>query len=312
MQVPHDTAQPPLLGIIGFGAFARLMARHLGAHFHIRAFDPAIPPGSASGHPTVAITDMASAARCPIVVLATPVGALEEAVAAIAPHLGAGTLVLDVGSVKVIPAEIMTRGLPDTVDIVATHPLFGPQSARDGLAGLKIAVCPIRGRRGFRVAAFLRRALGLDVIVTTPQAHDQDAAVVQGLTHLIAKVLVKMEPLPTRMTTRSFDLIMQAVGMVRHDSPAVFQAIERSNPYSAAVRSRFFTLAAALDLELEDHAANALAKPLPAELTANTVQTSMSDRAGELVHDNDTCDDQAQPEKARPIQALLEPYPVLG
>ena len=32
---------------------------------------------------------------------------------------------------------------------------------------------------------------------------------VQGLTYLIAKVLVQMEPLPERMTTRSFDLRMQ-------------------------------------------------------------------------------------------------------
>ncbi|MBX3537305.1 MAG: prephenate dehydrogenase [Chelatococcus sp.] len=300
MQVPHNTAQLPLLGIIGFGAFARLMAHHLGAHFRIRAYDPALPAGSMEGLPAVEITDMASAARCPIVVLATPVSALKDVLADIAPHLGAGTLVLDVGSVKVIPAEIMARGLPSDVDIVATHPLFGPQSARDGLAGLKIAVCPIRGRRGLRVAAFLRRALGLDVIVTTPQAHDRDAAVVQGLTHLIAKVLVKMEPLPTRMTTRSFDLIMQAVGMVRYDAPAVFQAIERSNPYAAAVRNRFFTLAAALDLELEDHAAKA---------GTTALQASMADRAREDVNHNDAGDDQTQAEKGRPIQALLEPYP---
>jgi prephenate dehydrogenase len=116
--------------------------------------------------------------------------------------------------------------------------------------GLKIAVCPIRGDKGPRVAAFLRSVLGLDVIVTTPEAHDRDAAMVQGLTHLIAKVLVQMEPLPTRLTTRSFDLLLEAVGMVRHDAPEVFHAIERTNPYSREVRRRFFDLAYALDAEL--------------------------------------------------------------
>jgi prephenate dehydrogenase len=144
----------------------------------------------------------------------------------------------------------MRRGLPRHVDIIATHPLFGPQSARDGIVGLKIAVCPIRGDKGPRVAAFLRSVLGLDVIVTTPEAHDRDAAMVQGLTHLIAKVLVQMEPLPTRLTTRSFDLLLEAVGMVRHDAPEVFHAIERTNPYSREVRRRFFDLAYALDAEL--------------------------------------------------------------
>jgi prephenate dehydrogenase len=53
------------------------------------------------------------------------------------------------------------------------------------------------------------------------------------------------------MTTRSFDLIMQAVSMVRDDAPEVFQAIERANPYSLEVRRRFFDLASALDIELE-------------------------------------------------------------
>ncbi len=73
---------------------------------------------------------------------------------------------------------------------------------------------------------------------------------VQGLTHLIARVLVQMEPLPTRMTTKSFELLMQAVGMVRHDAPEVFQAIEHANPYAPQVRRRFFELADRLNAEL--------------------------------------------------------------
>ena len=246
----HNSSRPRL-GIIGFGAFGRLMAQHLQPYFQLCAYDPAVPPGPFAAMPDVTMTSLAEAARCPFVVLAVPVSRLEDSVAAVSPHLQPGVLVLDVGSVKSIPAEIMRRALPATVDIVATHPLFGPQSARYGIAGLKIAVCPIRGDRAPRVAAFLRKCLQLDVIVTTPEAHDREAAMVQGLTHLIAKVLVQMEPLPTQMTTKSFDLIMQAVGMVRDDAPEVFQAIERSNPFSLEVRRRFFDLASALDTELE-------------------------------------------------------------
>jgi len=51
-----------------------------------------------------------------------------------------------------------------------------------------------------------------------------------------------MEPLPTRMTPASFERVMQGVDMVRHDSPAVYQAIERDNPFAADVRERFFSL----------------------------------------------------------------------
>lgn len=244
----------PSLGIIGLGAFGRLMARHLRPHFHLRAYDPALPPGSVAGVEGVALCTLAEAAGCPFVVLATPVSRLAATVQALGPHLRPGTLVLDVGSVKVVPAAIMLRGLPSHVGIVATHPLFGPQSARDGIRGLKVAVCPVQGDAGPRVAAFLRRALGLQVIMTMPDAHDRELAMVQGLTHLIAKVLVQMEPLPSRMTTRSFDLVMQGVAMVRYDAPEVFEAIERSNPYAREVRRRFFDLASRLDAELDDGA----------------------------------------------------------
>jgi prephenate dehydrogenase len=239
----------PTLGIIGFGAFGRLMAEHLRPHFRLCAYDPVHSAGAeVDGVP---LTTLRAAAGCAVVALAVPVNRLAEVVASIGPHLRPDALVLDVGSVKVVPAKIMRRGLPPHVGIIATHPLFGPQSARGGIAGLKIAICPVRGPHGRRVGAFLHRALGLRVIFTTPEAHDREAAMVQGLTHLIARVLVQMEPLPSRMTTRSFELLMQGVAMVRDDAEEVFRAIEQSNPYSREVRRRFFDLASALDAKLE-------------------------------------------------------------
>ncbi len=248
----RDTKPGPHIGIIGFGAFGQLVARHLRPYFQLCAYDSAPGLQAIAACHGVALTSLEEAARCPVVVIATPVARLPEIVDAIAPHIQPGSLVLDVGSVKLGPADIMKRGLPEHAEIVATHPLFGPQSARHGIAGLKIAVCPIRGRRCFRLAAFLRHQLRLNVIMTTPEDHDREAATVQGLTHLIAKVLVQMEPLPKRMTTKSFDLLLEAVNMVRHDAPEVFDAIESANPYAPGVRRRFFELASALNAELAD------------------------------------------------------------
>lgn len=230
----------PRLGLIGFGAFGRLTARHLSPWFDILAHDPAAT--DAEGVAT--LTDLATAAACPTVVLAVPVETLEATLIAIRPHLASDALVIDVGSVKVKPAQAMDALLPPGVRVVGTHPLFGPQSGKDGIAGLRIAICAARGGKDARrVAAFCRRALGLKVFSVSPEDHDREAATVQGLTHLIARVLMAMEPLPTRMTTASFDRLMQAVDMVRHDSPAVFRAIERDNPFAAEVRERFFALA---------------------------------------------------------------------
>ncbi|MBJ7319533.1 MAG: prephenate dehydrogenase [Brevundimonas sp.] len=242
------TGEKEKLGLIGFGAFGRLTARHLSPWFDIHAHDPAAT--DADGHAN--LTDLAAAAACPTVILAVPVEALEATLIEIRPHLRPDALVIDVGSVKVKPARLMEDLLPPGVRIVGTHPLFGPQSGKAGIAGLRLAVCEVRGKRDARrVAAFCRRALALKVFQVSPEDHDREAATVQGLTHLIARLLLAMEPLPTRMTTTSFDRLMQAVDMVRHDSPAVFRAIERDNPFAAEIRNRFFALADAARGELD-------------------------------------------------------------
>ena len=232
------------VGIIGFGAFGQLMAEHLRAYFPILAHD--IAPDAARAEALGArLVSFESAAACPVVILAVPVSEMRGVASRLAPHLVPGALVLDVGSVKVEPAAIMLETLPDHVEIVATHPLFGPVSARAGLRGARIAICPLRGRR-FRVAAFCRR-LGLDVILTTPEQHDRDAAEVQGLTHLVASLLTRMDLHPTRLTTRSFELMMSAVDMVRNDAPEVRHAILASNPYASDVLRRFKSLTSKLD-----------------------------------------------------------------
>ena len=246
--------QSTSLGIVGFGAFGQLAARHLGQYFEVLAYDPSPDVAEAAMQIGVRLTSLHAVSQADVIVIAAPVSAFDQVVTEIAAACKPGALIVDVGSVKVRPSDIMRRLLPDHVDIVATHPLFGPQSAMMGIERLKIAVCPIQGKRHARLAAFLRKSLGLTVIMTTPEDHDREAAVVQGITHLIAKVLLRMGPLPTRMTTRSFDLLSEAISMVQHDAPEVFEAIEKANPYAETVRRQFFDLAASLSVELETEA----------------------------------------------------------
>ncbi len=247
----NSRSQTNSLGIIGFGAFGQLAALHLGEHFEISAYDPSPGLAKVAQQLGVTLSSFHSVSQADVILIAAPVSSFEQVVSEIAVACNPGALIVDVGSVKVNPTEIMRRLLPNNVGIVATHPLFGPQSAGRGIEGLKVAVCPVRGKRHAQVAAFLRKSLGLTVILTTPEDHDKEAAVVQGLTHLIAKVLLKMGPLPTRMTTKSFDLLSEAISMVQYDAPEVFEAIEKANPYAETVRRQFFDIAASLSAELE-------------------------------------------------------------
>ena len=234
--------RPRTLSIIGFGAFGQLIARHLRPHLVLSVCDPCVRFND------LPQADPAQAARADIVILAVPLSQMEGVLRAIAPHLRPGAVVIDVASVKVEPARLMLDLLPDHVQIIASHPLFGPASAAEGVAGHRIAWCPLRGRGHRRLAAFLRRQ-GLEVIPTTPDQHDRDMAVIQGLTHLIARSLSRLGPLPQRMATRSFQKLAEAAAMVQDDSPELLATILRANPHAEGVRARFLTEAAGIAAE---------------------------------------------------------------
>src|SRR5690606_8651320 len=130
------------------------------------------------------------------------------------------------------------------VRVVGTHPLFGPESAREGVAGLQIVLCGDPDHGGPQDVAcvrdFLAGTLGLQVFESTPEEHDRTMAVVQGLTHLVAKVLSRMNAANQPITTSSFDLMMKSADMLRNDSDQLFRAIEQMNPYAGDVRRSFF------------------------------------------------------------------------
>ncbi|HRJ50377.1 MAG TPA: prephenate dehydrogenase/arogenate dehydrogenase family protein, partial [Phycisphaerales bacterium] len=132
------------LSIIGFGAFGRFMASHLKDHFKVLAADHLPIDDNTSRGLGVEPVTIDQAARADIVVFAVPVQGLGEALRHAAPRLRPDAVVIDVCSVKIEPIDLMLRLLPASCRIIGLHPLFGPQSGRDGVAGLPVAFCPAR------------------------------------------------------------------------------------------------------------------------------------------------------------------------
>jgi prephenate dehydrogenase len=154
---------------------------------------------------------------------------------------------MDVASIKMKPVKLMQDILPPHADIIGLHPLFGPQSGKSGIEGLNIAVCSVRGARVDGVCGFLDDTLKLQVHRATPEEHDRELAWIQGLTHLLAKVIVSLDLPAFRFTTKTFDYMKQMVEMVRYDSDELFLAIERENPFAAEAKRAFFEAARKLE-----------------------------------------------------------------
>ncbi|MEM6748442.1 MAG: prephenate dehydrogenase [Pseudomonadota bacterium] len=238
------------LSIIGVGAFGEFMLRHVTPYFHVHIHDEFRDLSSISETYNVTCCSLTEAAACDIVVIAVPVRAIESVVLKIKDHLRPGQLVMDVASVKCLPAQILTQHLPDHVEIIGLHPLFGPQSGKTGIHGQNIAVVSIRSTLHDSVSSFLRTQLGLNVIACTAEEHDEQMAYVQGLTHMIARVFQKMDMPTITQETKTFSLLRQMVNIVKDDSDALFKAIQTDNPFVDTTKKTFFDAVAHLQDEL--------------------------------------------------------------
>lgn len=241
--------QPKQLGLVGFGQFGRFMARHLRAHFDILVAD-ARPMHAQAAELGVRAGSVAEAAARPFVLLAVPVQAMPAALDAVAPHLPAGALVVDVCSVKIAPLRWMRERLPEHVEIVGTHPMFGPQSAPDTLDGHVIVLCPERTERMSLVCRFLED-LGLEVIVSDAVTHDRQAARTQALAQYLGRALMEIDGADFPITTLAARRLREAARLVGEDSGELFAAIQKANPYALEMRRHLRQRLDELDREIE-------------------------------------------------------------
>ncbi len=132
-----------------------------------------------------------------LVVLCTPVGTLPDLVRAAWPHLGSGSVLTDVGSVKG-PIVTAASGCPSRPGIafVGGHPMAG--SERSGFAasdpdlfeGRLVLLTDTPDAAAVAEVSAFWEALGSQVRVLSADAHDRGVALISHLPHLAAYGLV--------------------------------------------------------------------------------------------------------------------------
>jgi prephenate dehydrogenase len=224
------------VGVYGLGRFGSFWAKLLAEHFPVRAYNrnPARP--TPEGVERVALEELAS---CDTIFLCVAISAMEPAARELAPYLGSANTVVDTCSVKVHPAEVMRRELPEETGILATHPMFGPDSAGQGVAGLPLIYWPERldeERTAFWVDWF--DELGLRTIRMSPDEHDHEAAYTQGITHFIGRVLDDLSVRPSSIGTVGYQKILDVVEQTCNDPVQLFLDLQRFNPYTTEMRAK--------------------------------------------------------------------------
>ena len=129
-----------------------------------------------------------------LVILCTPVGALADVTARIAPHLESGAVLSDVGSTKQSVIRDVEPLVPQGVHFVPAHPMAGTEFSgpEAGFAelfqGRWTLLTPLPGSDEEAVARVERfwQAMGAMTARMEPNHHDRVCAVVSHLPHLIA------------------------------------------------------------------------------------------------------------------------------
>lgn len=226
------------IGIIGFGQFGQFAAKQLVPFFDVTVCDRADRQTEAK-KVGVRWNDFSNTANKPLVIFAVPLNPFAEVLKRAVPFLKPDAVCFDVCSVKMKPLELMREILPDTVEIIGTHPLFGPQSGSNGIEGMRIALCPLRTTKAEQIKHFLTEKLNLKVFEKSPEEHDSEMAHVQVLTHFVARALDELHVADSELSTVSYQELIRAARLVSEDSWELFNTIQMGNPFAKNKRKDF-------------------------------------------------------------------------
>ncbi|MFA6210466.1 MAG: prephenate dehydrogenase/arogenate dehydrogenase family protein [Candidatus Obscuribacterales bacterium] len=236
--------KPHQVSIIGFGRFGQLWANLLKADFQVLVYDSskaALKKTNVLGVQAASLDDALSA---PVIFYSVPISEFAQTIAshaAIFKTMTGVKLLIDLLSVKMHAKEVFTREIPEPLQVMLTHPMFGPDSLREaGVAGQRIVVEKYRAENEtyeFWKKYFIEKEL--DVLELTAEEHDKQAASSQALTHLVGRILTTMQFSPSSIDTNNSKKLQEIAQQVSKDELQLFLDLQRYNPYTQAMRADF-------------------------------------------------------------------------
>ena len=174
----------------------------------------------------------------PVLFFCVAISSFENVLKRVGKLIGKDTVVMDTCSVKILPSRWMKDNISSEHTIIATHPMFGPDSGAAGIKGLPLVMCPISpadDERYLRMKG-LFLSMGLDVLEMSAEKHDEEAAYSQGVTHFVGRTLSAMGMKPTPIATQGYRSLMTIVEQTCNDPIQLFYDLQRFNPYAKEMR----------------------------------------------------------------------------
>lgn len=223
-----------VVAVIGFGRFGELLVKILLKHSQAKVIVVSSKKINSS-HKNLKIESIDGVKNADMIFPCVPISEFQSVMKKIAPIIKKGAIVIDVCSVKMLPADIMKNHLSPSTQIIATHPMFGPDSYRikKKLNGLKLVMWNISAKENnyLQIKNFFS-SLGLKIIELSPKAHDKFMALSLGYSYVIGKISQFMNIKKTPIDTYDFQLLLEHTSIIKSDSEQLFFDMQTKNPFA--------------------------------------------------------------------------------
>ncbi|KAJ0239829.1 hypothetical protein HA466_0225520 [Hirschfeldia incana] len=238
------------IGIVGFGNFGQFLAKTMVKQGHtVLAYSRTDYTDAAAelGVSYFSDVDDMFEEHPEVILLCTSILSTEKVLKSLPfQRLKRSTLFVDVLSVKEFPRNAFLQTLPQDFDILCTHPMFGPESGKNGWEGLSFVFDKVRigtddDRRASRCDSFLDifAREGCSMVEMSCAEHDRHAAGSQFITHTVGRVLEKLGLEATPVDTKGYETLLKLVENTAGDSFDLYYGLFLYNPNAMEQLERF-------------------------------------------------------------------------
>jgi len=228
------------IAVIGAGRFGRFWGKHLSRFYPVSFYDTDI-----SCQPLVEpFGNWAPLHEClnkDFIFLTIPIRGIENFLKEYSSHFAPGTVLLDCASVKMVVMDWFQQHLPENIHFAATHPLFGPDSARNGLEGHTITLIPGKipfGLYSSLVDLFSER-MRLRMLNISAEGHDRLMAYNLSLIHHLGRTFHDMHISQISLKMASLSKLNHIARVTMNDSEELFYDFYHFNPFAKEVEENF-------------------------------------------------------------------------
>ena len=219
--------------IIGAGRFGQFWGKRISKYYPTYFYD--INPEQKKKIVKFAHWDsLENCLEKKFIFLTVPIGKMKEFLKNNANKFKSGSVMIDCASVKVPVLNWLSNYLPQDINYVASHPLFGPDSARNKLRDHIMVLMP--GRVTYKDYRFLVQfftiSLELHVYNLTAEDHDKLMAYNLNLVHHLGRALNDLGITRLQLMMSGMEKLNEIVNVVMHDTQELFNDFYKYNPYS--------------------------------------------------------------------------------